>query len=118
MLLLSPLNSFIMESKSDINILDTLEEMLLGDSKKVVDFRTFVTSEDYCDNPDIYEWWFQQFDSVDESITELLLDGSIGSGKSTLGVYYFACCWFVAIRKDNSDCPKTQTSMDFTSQSI
>ena len=101
MLLLSPLNSFIMESKSDINILDTLEEMLLGDSKKVVDFRTFVTSEDYCDNPDIYEWWFQQFDSVDESITELLLDGSIGSGKSTLGVYYFAYRVYLLLVRGN-----------------
>lgn len=72
------------------NILNDLEDFLLGDTKRAVDFRTFVSSEDYCNNPDIFEWWFNEFSKVEDTTTELVLDGSIGSGKSTLGVYYFA----------------------------
>lgn len=74
----------------DVSILDSLESYLLGANRRAVDFRTFVSSEDFCNNPDIFEWWFNEFDKVGADTTELVLDGSIGSGKSTLGVYYFA----------------------------
>ena len=69
--------------------LDQLEEFCSTGSKPV-SFREFVTSPDYCNYPDMYEWWICQIENLPDKCNELILDGSIGSGKSTVGAFYFA----------------------------
>lgn len=60
-------------------------------SYKPVSFAEFVTSPDFCNNTNIYPYWLNQ-QNLDNfsSISELILDGSIGGGKSTFSNYYFA----------------------------
>lgn len=60
--------------------------------EKPVSFRTFVTDKDYGNNPDMYEYWLDQGMSMDDSISEIICDGSLGGGKS------FFMSWWVAYR--------------------
>lgn len=55
-----------------------------------VSFRVFVSSSDYCDNKNLWEYWYQQESLLSEDLSELILDGSLGGGKSTFAAYYFA----------------------------
>lgn len=55
-----------------------------------VDFKTFVISKDYCNNQSIYQYWLTQGESLDDRLSELVLDGSLGGGKSFFAAYYLA----------------------------
>ena len=52
-----------------------------------VDFRTFVTSPDYCGTTQMYEYWLSKGESIGKP-TEIILDGSLGGGKSWFAAYY------------------------------
>ena len=71
--------------------MDTLGQLadLLG-IEEPVSFREFVSGKDYCNNPYLYEYWYEQEEKTDVKISELILDGSLGGGKSTFAAYYFA----------------------------
>lgn len=56
----------------------------------VVSFREFVSSPDFCDNEYLYEFWYKQFETLPENLSELILDGSLGGGKTTFSSYYIA----------------------------
>lgn len=68
--------------------LEILRE-ILGESKPV-SFREFVCSKDYCNNPDMYEFWYAQDEKLPEHLSELLISGSLGGGKSYYGNYKVA----------------------------
>lgn len=70
---------------------DTLDVLrdLMGYAPPV-DFHEFVSSKDYCNNPDLYQFWYNQKEALPEHCNELILDGSIGGGKSTFAAYYLA----------------------------
>lgn len=53
-------------------------------------FEEFVKGEDYCNNPSLYDYWVQEEAKLPERCNELILDGSLGGGKSTFGSYYLA----------------------------
>ncbi len=67
--------------------LNILKELLSSD--EAVSFREFVESPDYCNNQDLFEYWYEQDEKLPTDLRELLLDGSLGSGKSTYGAYKF-----------------------------
>lgn len=71
--------------------METLEQFksMLG-LEPPVDFRTFVTSKDYCNNQSMYDYWFNKGNNLDNRLSELVLDGSLGGGKSYFGAYYLA----------------------------
>ena len=69
------------------NTVSILREMLGGE--QCVSFKHFVTSVDFCDNQNIYDYWIKQEETIPESCSELILDGSLGGGKSTFAAYYF-----------------------------
>lgn len=70
------------------NLLDILDEVL--NNVTLVDFKTFVTSPDFCNNQDLYQYWIDKGMSIDPKTSEIILDGSIGGGKTTFSNYYFA----------------------------
>ena len=57
----------------------------------IVTFREFVTSEDFCNDKSVYEYWLEEgglICSVDtELFSELLITGSLGGGKTTFANY-------------------------------
>lgn len=55
-----------------------------------VSFREFVSSPDFCNNENLYEFWYNQERDLPTLCNELILDGSIGGGKSTFSAYYLA----------------------------
>lgn len=71
-----------------MSVTSALREAL--DLKTAVDFRTFVTSKEFCGNSSIYKFWLDKGVSLKEGLNELILDGSIGGGKTTFANYYFA----------------------------
>lgn len=50
-------------------------------------FREFVCSPDYLGKSSIYEYWLREMGALGE-VNELILDGSLGTGKSLLGAVY------------------------------
>lgn len=63
--------------------LQTLSDVL--DVSKVVDFRTFVESEEYLGITGVFEWWYEQLNHrVDRTTSRCIFRGSTGSGKSTI----------------------------------
>lgn len=71
-----------------LNTLDILKDLMgIGEA---VSFREFVSGEDYCNNPDMYEYWYQKYDETGININELILDGSLGGGKSWMAAFYLA----------------------------
>lgn len=68
--------------------LDILEEYLLP--KPPVTFKEFVTSEDFCNSSDMFEFWLKHGQDLKPTTSELLIDGSIGGGKSFMANYYLA----------------------------
>lgn len=70
------------------NPLDILSNVLTNNNS--VSFEEFVTSPNYCNNHDLYKYWIRQGMEMPENISELILDGSIGGGKTTFSNYWFA----------------------------
>ena len=70
-------------------ILDTL-----CSPKALVDFRTFVVSPDYCNDPSLYQFWQEEgLNMCDHSkglFSELLITGSLSGGKTTYANYVTA----------------------------
>lgn len=67
-----------------LNILDTLSP-----SEETVSFKDFVTGQDFCNASGVYDYWLEKGDSLDDP-EELILDGSLGGGKTTFATYYMA----------------------------
>lgn len=70
------------------NLLSILEDALI--SNKLATFREFVTLPNYCNNNDLYNYWLEQGSNMPLNTSEIILDGSIGGGKTTFSNYYFA----------------------------
>lgn len=70
------------------NPFDILTNVLTNNN--VVSFKEFVTSPNYCNNHDLYDYWLKQGTDMPNNISEIILDGSIGGGKTTFSNYYFA----------------------------
>ena len=70
------------------NIIDILDEVL--NNVNLVSFKEFVTSPNFCNNQDLYQYWINKGMSIDPLTSEIILDGSIGGGKTTFSNYYFA----------------------------
>lgn len=70
------------------NTLDILRDILGNETP--VSFRVFVCDKDYCNNADMYEYWFAQEENIPQLISELLITGSLGGGKSYFANYYLA----------------------------
>lgn len=71
-----------------LEYLDILKD-LMGLSEAAT-FREFVESDDYCGNKYLYEYWYNQQESIPQNISELILDGSLGGGKSFFAAHYLA----------------------------
>lgn len=65
-------------------LFETLESAL-SLNESAVSFREFVTSPEFCDNHEVYEYWLSQGMNMDDSYSELILDGSLGGGKCQSG---------------------------------
>lgn len=52
-----------------------------------VSFKEFVTSPDYCNNQEMYPFWIDTLSSLNDP-SELIIDGSLGGGKSTAANFY------------------------------
>ena len=74
--------------ESQESILDILTEALSTD--KLVSFKEFVTSPSFCNNQDLYDYWIKKGTDIPLKTSEIILDGSIGGGKTTFSNYYFA----------------------------
>ena len=70
------------------NPFDILTNVLTNNN--VISFKEFVTSPNYCNNHDLYDYWLKQGTDMPNNISEIILDGSIGGGKTTFSNYYFA----------------------------
>lgn len=65
-----------------ITSLDILKDLIgLSDA---VSFREFVSGKDYCNNPELYEYWYEQEELTGILISELILDGSLGEAVSLI----------------------------------
>lgn len=73
---------------SQESILDILTEAFSTD--KLVSFNEFVTSPSFCNNQDLYDYWIKKGTDIPLKTSEIILDGSIGGGKTTFSNYYFA----------------------------
>lgn len=73
---------------SQESILDILTEAFSTD--KLVSFKEFVTSPSFCNNQDLYDYWIKKGTDIPLKTSEIILDGSIGGGKTTFSNYYFA----------------------------
>ncbi len=63
-----------------------------------VSFREFVSGKDYCNNQELFEYWYTKDEDVPNNCSELILDGSIGSGKtwySNFKMAYKVYCLFM-----------------------
>lgn len=66
--------------------LNLLEKALgLDDS---LEFEHFVRSADYLGLDSVYDFWFDEFGRVKDDVSELIIDGSLGGGKSFLVAIY------------------------------
>lgn len=63
-------------------------DSLLPAQQSPVKFSEFVQSPDFCGEAELYDFWKNEGDSLDSSVTELILDGSLGGGKTTFSNYY------------------------------
>lgn len=80
--------SFVYVYFSMGNVISLLED-LMG-LEKPISFREFVTGEDYCNSPDMYEYWLEHELEIPKDCSELILSGSLGGGKSWFAAYYVA----------------------------
>lgn len=71
-------------------IIESTEKIIFSEKKQPVSFREFVCGKDYCDDSDIYEFWLEEELKIPEKCSELIIDGSLGGGKSTFSAYYAA----------------------------
>lgn len=71
-------------------ILESTEKIIFSEKKQPVSFREFVCGKDYCDDSDIYEFWLEEEVKIPQKCSELIIDGSLGGGKSTFSSYYTA----------------------------
>lgn len=68
--------------------LEVLEDIL--GFEECATFEEFVKGENYCNNKELYDYWVKEEGKLPERCNELILDGSLGGGKSTFGDYYLA----------------------------
>lgn len=68
-----------MNSKTN-SISDILKRLAPSD-ERCVSFREFVTSPDFCNDQEMYEYWLQKGDEIPDNINEIIIDGSLGGGK-------------------------------------
>lgn len=66
---------------SNIDEIIKSAENILFKKKTPVPFREFVESEDYCNEKSLYEFWQTEGEKIPEVCNELVIDGSLGSGK-------------------------------------
>lgn len=71
-----------------LEYLDILKD-IMGLSEAVT-FREFVSGKDYCNNKYLYEYWYKNQETIPTNTSELVLDGSLGGGKSYFAAYYLA----------------------------
>lgn len=71
-------------------ILESTEKIIFSEKKQPVSFREFVCGKDYCNDSDIYEFWLEEEVKIPQKCSELIIDGSLGGGKSTFSSYYTA----------------------------
>ena len=79
-------------------VIESVEKILLSEKKIPVSFREFVCGKDYCDDSDIYQFWIDEEKKIPKKCSELIIDGSLGGGKSTFSAYYTAYrvyIWFL-----------------------
>lgn len=63
-----------------------------------VKFSEFVTSPDYCNYQEMYQFWLDEGDSTSPDVHEIVIDGSLGGGKtvySSFRLVYFLYCLFL-----------------------
>lgn len=70
-----------------MSLIDVLTKTL--DLKPKVTFKEFVTSKEFC-GASLYDYWYNCEKEFPASLNELIIDGSIGSGKTTFANYYVA----------------------------
>lgn len=70
------------------DIFNVLDDVL--NKVNIVSFEEFVTSPNFCNNHELYRYWLDKGMSIDPLTSEIILDGSIGGGKTTFSNYYFA----------------------------
>lgn len=68
--------------------LQILESIL--SPKPPVSFKEFCESPDFCNDNYIYPYWHEEYAKVPALCSELLIDGSLGGGKSYVAAYYIA----------------------------
>ena len=71
---------------------------LLFPKKVPVSFEIFITSPDYCAIEGLYEYWRAESEGIPEDTKELILDGSLGTGKTLFSNLYMAYriyCFFL-----------------------
>lgn len=69
--------------------IEALETFLF--TKKIpVSFETFCESPEFCNNPSIFEFWKRELGKLPLSLSELIVDGSLGGGKSMTTAIWMA----------------------------
>lgn len=67
--------------------LSILKDYLEIDQKEL-SFREFVESPEYLGNSSVYEFWKREMGAVPDDVTEIIFDGSLGTGKSYVAAIY------------------------------
>ena len=81
-----------------LRMYDILEA--LAPSEECVSFKEFVQGEDYCNAQGVYDYWIEEGNALNDPV-ELILDGSLGGGKSTFAAYYTANRLYKLLRIPN-----------------
>ena len=82
----------------------------LLDIREPVSFKEFVTSPEFCNCDELYPFWLNQ--DIPTSISELILDGSLASGKTSLSSYYLLYRIYILFSQGS---PQKQLHMSSTS---
>lgn len=68
-------------------ILNCVEEILFP-KRTSADFKTFVCSPDFCGNPNMYQFWLDESENLPQTVSEIIISGSLGGGKSWFAAFY------------------------------
>lgn len=68
------------QRKMKNSLVDSISQFLIKD-KTPVSFREFAESPDYLGLSGLYEFWAESFNDIPDEVSEILCDGSLGTGK-------------------------------------
>lgn len=86
-----------------IDAVDKLEKSLL---RGAVSFEEFIRSRDFCDNKEFLQWWIDKLTECN-NMNEIIVDGSLGSGKTYSIAHYLAYRFYCLLVQGSMNIQKT-----------